>query len=629
MERSASATTPKGAQSIGIFTPIRVALLRWSILKPPFRCRKSTCLSGCTLVWVRYGRRLARFLRHVVIAVEYEKYVDRLRGRESVRYDDDQQNVVLRSVSFRGALVRRAGGCGWEEVLRGGNDGMVQKVGGTRKKGVAKCYHGYGGCTGILLVPCLADLLFFSVTQHAAGQTKNTDNVLRAGAATATITPFLGSPIVGAFRPVTSTYVHDELRVRCLLLDNGQRRVAIVLCDNVGIPREVYDQARRWIEQELGIGPKWLLMAATHTHSAVSARTENDRIRPATQLSDYQYMVARKIADAVRCAQATLRPARIGWGRFEEPSQVFNRRWFVTDPELLVNPFGTRDRVRMNPPRGHPALDRPAGPTDPEVSFVFVQGVDGHPIGLVANYSLHYVGGVPAGHISADYFGAFADKVARKLQAETLDPPFVAMMSNGTSGNINNIDFRSPGASLPPYAKIHHVAELLASQTVEALSKISMHDWVPLDVAWDEVMLRVRKPSDQQLEWARQILAADPPPADVRQPVYARRFQELARAPDTVQVPIQSVRIGQLGIVAIPFEVFVETGLYLKKESPFAHTFTIELANGSYGYLPTPEHHELGGYETWLGTCNVEEQAAVKIAETAVAQLRNLHRDAR
>ena len=39
--------------------------------------------------------------------------------------------------------------------------------------------------------------------------------------------------------------------------------------------------------------------------------------------------------------------------------------------------------------------------------------------------------------------------------------------------------------------------------------------------------------------------------------------------------------------------------LALKKESPLKPTFCIELANGYNGYLPTPEHHELGGYETW------------------------------
>ena len=69
-------------------------------------------------------------------------------------------------------------------------------------------------------------------------------------------------------------------------------------------------------------------------------------------------------------------------------------------------------------------------------------------------------------------------------------------------------------------------------------------------------------------------------------------------------------------IFAIPFEVFSEIGLELKARSPFKPSFTMELANGGYGYLPTPEQHELGGYETWLGTNKVEVQASVKIVNT-------------
>ena len=53
----------------------------------------------------------------------------------------------------------------------------------------------------------------------------------------------------------------------------------------------------------------------------------------------------------------------------------------------------------------------------------------------------------------------------------------------------------------------------------------------------------------------------------------------------------------------------------MKARSPFRRSFTMELANGGYGYLPTPEQHKLGGYETWLGTNKVEVQASVKIVD--------------
>ena len=62
---------------------------------------------------------------------------------------------------------------------------------------------------------------------------------------------------------------------------------------------------------------------------------------------------------------------------------------------------------------------------------------------MLANYSLHYVGGLPA--ISADYFAAFARELTTRLSATDAryagKPAFVGLMSNGTSGDINNVNY--------------------------------------------------------------------------------------------------------------------------------------------------------------------------------------------
>ena len=67
---------------------------------------------------------------------------------------------------------------------------------------------------------------------------------------------------------------------------------------------------------------------------------------------------------------------------------------------------------------GNPNIDKAAGPIDPEVAFLSLQSTDGRPIALLANYSLHYVGGVGGGHVSADYFGIFADRIQELLGAD-------------------------------------------------------------------------------------------------------------------------------------------------------------------------------------------------------------------
>ena len=97
------------------------------------------------------------------------------------------------------------------------------------------------------------------------------------------------------------------------------------------------------------------------------------------------------------------------------------------------------------------------------------------------------------------------------------------------------------------------------------------------------------------------------------------------RTEETITVILQAARIGDLAVCGVPFETFVETGLDLKKRSPFPQTMVIGLANGRHGYLPTPEQHKLGGYETWRARSSyLETNAAPKIYNTVLGLLKKL-----
>jgi hypothetical protein len=253
--------------------------------------------------------------------------------------------------------------------------------------------------------------------------------------------------------------------------------------------------------------------------------------------------------------------------------------------------------------------------------------VGGRPIAVLANYSLHYVGGVERGAISADYFAIFADRIQQLLTADRLDPPFVGIMTNGTSGDINNINFQVPSAHLAPYEQMRRVAHLVAENVFKAHADVVFHDWVPVGALQCELPLKVRRPTEAQMAWADALLARPDKATssyEQRQRVYADRFKQLADAPAHVNIVLQVLRIGDVGIAAIPFETFVEIGLELKAKSPLPQSFVISFGNGSYGYLPTVRHFELGGYETWLGTNNVEPQAAPKIVQALLRLFRTL-----
>jgi hypothetical protein len=279
----------------------------------------------------------------------------------------------------------------------------------------------------------------------------------------------------------------------------------------------------------------------------------------------------------------------------------------------------------MNPPRGRGLLDRPAGPTDPQLSFISIRATTGRPIALLANYSLHYVGGVLPGGVSADYFGEFARQIKQRIAPndDAGNPPFVGIMSNGTSGDINNINFHNPQPGKKPFEQIRYVANSVADEVLQAYKKTKHRESITLAMAQRELTLDIRKPTAKQLALAKQFLAE---PDESKLPPRAKAYAEfgvrLSEMPPTEDIILQAIRIGDVGIASIPCEVFAEIGLDIKDRSPLKTTFTIELANGWNRYLPTPRQHRLGGYETWLGTNMLEIHASEKI-EHVVLDLLN------
>lgn len=462
--------------------------------------------------------------------------------------------------------------------------------------------------------------------------------LFRAGAATSNITPAITAASKAANGKSQATHVHDELQARCLVLDDGAAKLAIVVCDLRHMSAEVAARAKEIIKKTTGIPPECVLVSATHTHTSTGARLEEKDGEP---YYDYRALLTRRIAEGVLRAHNQLEPARIGWGTAEEPSQVFNRRWFLTAKRGPI--YGAHDNIEQvgtNP--GYGGLLRAAGPVDPQITFLSVQSTSGKPIALLASYGLHYVGGIPADTISADYFAVFADRIGELLGAERRqDPPFVGLMANGTSGDVNNLERyseeelakRGPVTTkkYKSYEKMSEVAELCAQKVLQAHKDLKWHEHVPLTSVQRTLTFTRRYPTKEEVEWAEGVKAKKIKPMSTSR--YSTYSTVLAyNSPDmppTIDVVVQTHRIGDLAIAAMPFEVFAEIGLDLKQRSPFKPLMNVSLANGAHGYLPTPEQHRLGGYETWIGVNHVQLDASVKLVNALTEMLGELKSEKR
>ena len=465
-------------------------------------------------------------------------------------------------------------------------------------------------------------LILFSLSCPAQSE------FLKVGAACVDVTPTV-FPI--QLRSGKSNYVHDPLHVRAVAFQRGQGRAVICLIDAIGIGRDMSDLAKARAAEKTGWKPEEMLICATHTHSA----PKGGEGTPGKEA--YEQLKREKLEEAIVKAIQALQPARVGFGSDEEPSEVRNRRWFLKEGTMPPNPLGEEDQVKTNANRNH--LVKPAGPVDPELCVIDVRTTRHKPIALIANYALHYVGGIPkvkeedgrlAGMASADYFGEFSRVMPYRIGGSNPPVDFVALMTNGASGDINNLVFTGTRAPRSPFEQARIVASKTADTAWRAVKKIENYDDKPIvAVLQREVDLPYRKPAKREIILAKSLLkknSKERNDINKRTTSVANRVIEYSGSdhPETEPILIQAVRIGEQAIVSMPFEVLVEIGLEIKRKSAFERTFLIGLANGSYGYLPPPNQHKLGGYETWLGTSRFQTQSSEILIEQLLSMLGEL-----
>ncbi len=435
---------------------------------------------------------------------------------------------------------------------------------------------------------------------------------LRAGASAVDITPQQFPVIVnGSFLEKKATKAYDRLKARALVLDDGVSRVALVVVDSLMLPRALLDEVKQEAQRRTGIPSSRILIAATHTHSAPSAMACLGSRRD----DAYVAFLKPRLVQAIERAAARLTEAEIGWTVVPATTLNHCRRWIFRPDRVGRDPFGNPTvRANMHPGYQSPNHIGPAGPADRELTVVAVRRPGGTLMAVLANFAFHYYGTAP---VSGDVAGRFGPTLARLLGIDRSEA-FVGMLSQGTSGDSMWMDYSRPAPKRDMDAYVGQLARLAAS----ALDRLSYRRRVPLAMAEAELTLRRRVPDEKRLAWARQIVArmGDRLPRNLQE-VYAREAIYLARDP-VARLKLQAIRIGELGIVAMPNEVYGITGMKIKLASPLPTTFVIELANGAEGYIPPPEQHVLGGYTTWPArTAGLEVTAEPKIVQTVLGLL--------
>lgn len=452
-------------------------------------------------------------------------------------------------------------------------------------------------------------------------------NPLRVGVGRAHITPFLGCQIdgnIGVPRP--AEIMMTPLYAGALVLEQEDRRFCFLSLDLLAVTGEAAAQVRRMAAEQFSFSPQAVAIHATQCHSApslgqimLSDRLPATRQYPWLRGSDPAYLPRALVGiqQAIEQAVATLEPVQVAWGFGLEERVACNRRNVMRDGTAEMGLGGRPAEMVLHV----------EGPIDPEVGVATFTTTDLRTRAVLLHYTCHPVHWHPHRAIHADWPGAWGDQVRVSLL-----PGAVPLVVNGCCGNIMH------RTNLHPARKdsAPEMAALLTETTRQALHDLRPMASPRLDWRRTTVPIPYRQFPPEVFAGAQRLIDEHPQPlwkTDAPDQVdwswcFAASLldlQELLKTQSVFEYEIQALRIGDLALVVLMGEPFVEGQLEIKRRSPATRTFVAHMSNGYVGYIPTPQAIQRGGYETRprMGSKLAPEALAI-IADASVSLLEDL-----
>jgi hypothetical protein len=419
-------------------------------------------------------------------------------------------------------------------------------------------------------------------------------SAIKVGLSKVDITPPLTVPMAGfAARPLPPIGVHDPLYARALVVSDaepGAVTTVLVVLDVVSIPPDLASDIRRGIATELEVPAGAVMVATIHTHGGPAT---DERGNESAEIRDYaKSLCQRAVSSAVEAAQ-NLIPARMVLNFGNEPTVGKNRR-------------------------------RPGGVIDPSVQTLRIEDASGKVVGMFCSYACHPVTLGPDNRlITADYPGA----VVRTLEATY--PDAIAIFATGCAGQINTghraeDSFSTQPSNVRTFAEMTRLGRAIAGAAVQAsehaagprgtpsatapanngrpqVSAVTVSveaPWLPVDepdafraraVAWRREAAALETDNDAGTAEAKRDRL-------LRWAAWAERTAASAPYPRGVALDVTAMRWGNIVIVGLPGEPFVEFALDIRRRSA-PNVVVLGYANGVPGYVPHRSAYPEGGYE--------------------------------
>lgn len=421
------------------------------------------------------------------------------------------------------------------------------------------------------------------------------------------ITPPLGCHIPGYFNERPSENVKDRLYAKAMVVQNDKETVAIITAEGTSMHNDVVAMVKDRVTEFVGIKPENIMFSYTHTHTGIP-RYKMETSEATMKNAEYYWEVFSKLmADCAILAYYRLQESELYFGKGEVDGISFCRDY------LMKN--GT---PQTNPTRCDENIIGPAGETDNELPVLFVKGTDGAPKGALISFACHpdCVGGL---EYSGDYISILS-KELKKLYGED----FVTVFLLGTCGNINHFDVSKESDSPDHYIMM---GKFMAGEAQKGIAKAEKVTSDCVVSKLELMNLARREISEEKIANARHIIAtvkeqkgvkiaADGSDPDQYALAMSKKLIEfIESSPESYDVPLQFIKIGDVKIYVFHSEVFCTFGKKIKANAGTPKCFVATLANASFGYIPTKDLFYDTIYESRPGTSRFVTDAGDLMAE--------------
>lgn len=406
--------------------------------------------------------------------------------------------------------------------------------------------------------------------------------------------------------------VGSDLYTTIALLDLGNQRICLVIS-----PLEIRGLQFRQLllprlAETIGLPEEQILLCCDHNHSVPSLYPDflHDYQTPSPVPAKIELLnplgaeLLRQILDAARELPDRLQPVTLAFGSVPETRVAYNRKGHWPDG----TPYFIREKERLE------LGDDYTGVIDPDADVLSFHAADGKPVLILCRHTAHPVTAYHPEHMIA--FGDWPQLAVDHLREALRDPDLPVAFLQGCCGNVNSRFFLTGdldrSRELGSYLGKSFTRAYEERQAVEM--KEAAFQLLPVNIPYaplppreelvrdlEEIRAFEKSPHTRNQYGAYscvglnfpEVLSAPYRSAVIRMniPWYEWAIEQHDRiALDTIprNLPIHCplLRLGNLALIGLPFEPYVETGLLLKKIAQPVRLLPCGYINQSYGYIP-------------------------------------------